>query len=204
MSYARAWTLIVMLAATAALARPVQSDAIEPAAITALPYSLGGWQGIDDPPGDVAQLGADAYVTRMYSNGQEPPLGLYIAYYAAQRPGVSIHSPLHCLPGTGWEPLEVGTSAITRPDGTPGNVRRLLVRKNLDRAVVFYWYQLHGRMIASELKSKAYLLADSLRLRRGDAALVRIVVPVSDRVDDAADRGLAFVRDLMPRLMPLL
>jgi EpsI family protein len=129
---------------------------------------------------------------------------LYIAYYASQRPGISIHSPLHCLPGTGWETLQVQTVAVPRAGGITGHVRQLTMRKNRDRAVVTYWYQLHGRMVANEVKSKLLLLGDSLRLRRSDAALVRIVAPVTGQPADAAAEGLSFVRDLTPRLTPLL
>ena len=30
-------------------------------------------------------------------------LDLFIAFYAQQRAGESMHSPKHCLPGAGWE-----------------------------------------------------------------------------------------------------
>ena len=51
--------------------------------------------------------------------------------------------------------------------------------------------------------SKAWLLHDSVRYRRSDAALVRIVVPVADRqgtTEAAEQRALAFARAVLPRL----
>lgn len=207
MSEARAVVVMLVLALAAAVARPAASRAGEPVEIARLPYSVGAWHGMNDLSLDretAAQLGADEYVTRTYSSGAHPPVGLYVAYYASQRPGVSIHSPLHCLPGTGWEPLDVSTVAVSAVGGSEGYVRQLIVRKNLDRAVVLYWYQLHGRMVANEVKSKVYLLSDSLRLRRSDAALVRIVVPVTGEPEAAAAEGLSFVRELLPQLTPLL
>jgi EpsI family protein len=210
MSEARAVVLMLLLAVTAVMAQPAEPRTARPTGIAALPYAVGGWQGVDDGSLDratAAQLGADEYVTRTYSNGDQAPVGLYVAYYASQRPGVSIHSPLHCLPGTGWEALDVATMTVPAggaAGGSGGNIRRLIMRKNLDRAVVMYWYQLHGRMVANEVKSKLYLLGDSLRLRRSDAALVRIVVPVGGEPDAAAARGLSFVRELLPQLTPLL
>jgi hypothetical protein len=49
--------------------------------------------------------------------------------------------------------------------------------------------------------SKAWLLHDSVRFRRSDAALVRIVVPVEGNGIDVAQRqGLAFARDVLPYL----
>jgi EpsI family protein len=76
----------------------------------------------------------------------------------------------------------------------------MIVRKNLDRAVVLYWYEVHGRMLASELSSKFFLLTDGIRLHRSDAALVRVSVPVTESTDAAQQRGLAFVRDLVPQV----
>jgi EpsI family protein len=210
MSEARAVVLMLLLAVTAVMAQPAERRPARPAGISALPYAVGGWQGVDDGSLDratAAQLGADEYVTRTYANSDQAPVGLYVAYYASQRPGVSIHSPLHCLPGTGWETLDVATMTLQADGaagGSGGKIRRLIMRKNLDRAVVMYWYQLHGRMVANEVKSKLYLLGHSLRLRRSDAALVRIVVPVSGEPDAAAARGLSFVRELLPQLTPLL
>lgn len=206
MSDARASVLILVLVVTAAIAEPAQSRPAQPVAIAALPYTIGAWQGVDDRSLDretAAELGADEYVTRAYSSGARPPIGLYVAYYASQRPGVSIHSPLHCLPGTGWEPLDVATISVPA-EGRAGDVRRMIMRKNLDRAVVMYWYQLHGRIVANEVKSKLYLLADSLRLGRSDAALIRVVVPVKGEPDAAAAQGLSFIRELLPQLTRLL
>ena len=119
---------------------------------------------------------------------------------------MSIHSPLHCLPGTGWEPLEVSTLDVPGGSGDAPRVRRMVVSKNLDRALVLYWYAVHGRMLAGELTSKLWLLHDSLRLHRTDAALVRIVVPAGREASSlpvAEQQGLAFVRDLLPFLSHL-
>ena len=114
-------------------------------------------------------------------------------------PGASIHSPLHCLPGTGWEPVDVATVPLR-----DGSVRRVTMQKNLDRVVVFYWYQLQGRVVASEVRSKVYGLFERVRSGRSEAALVRIVVPIAGDANDAAAQGLSFAGALLPRLTPLL
>ena len=75
------------------------------------------------------------------------------------------------------------------------------INAETDRAVVLYWYAVHGRMIGNEIVSKAWLLHDSLRFQRSDAALVRIVVPVQGTAIDAAQReGLLFAHDVLPYL----
>jgi EpsI family protein len=200
----RAAILLALLLATAAIAHASRSAVVAPIAASRFPTTIGTWRATTDTPVDeetARQLGADAYINRTYAGTGDAPVSLYIAYYGSQRPGVSIHSPLHCLPGTGWEPLAVTTLDIARPDGAAGRVRRMIVRKNLDREVVLYWYEIHGRTIASELASRLFLLADSVRLHRSDAALVRVAVPVVGQSADAAQqRAVAFVRDLFPQV----
>ena len=210
MSIGRLTAIVILLAATAAVGRSARSaDRIGDANLSALSYTVGDWKGTDGKPLDaktVDELGADAYLTREYSAGAGATIGVYIAFYGAQRPGVSVHSPLHCLPGTGWEPLDVRTLDVlaARDDqASTRQVRRLVVRKNRDRAVVLYWYAVHGRVIAGEAISKLWLLHDSIRLGRSDAALVRIVVPVTESVEASERRGLAFTRDLLPYLSQL-
>jgi EpsI family protein len=201
MSEWRGLALILILAATALVTRPAQSRTQNIPPIAELPHAIGEWKGFDDDSLDeatAAELGADAYLTRTYAAGTGPDVGLYVAYYGTQRPGVSIHSPLHCLPGTGWEPVDVTTVPVAE-----GTVRQVTMQKNLDRVVVIYWYQLHGRTVASEIKSKVYGLFDRVRRGRSDAALVRIVVPITGEADAAA-RGLSFAGELLPRLTPLL
>jgi EpsI family protein len=201
----RALVAVLMIAAAGALARAARAQG--PAAhaqLDSLPYEVAEWNGRDAAAPDAETLrilAADTYLNRSYAGGSGTPIDLYIAYYGRQQPGVSIHSPLHCLPGTGWEPLDIATVAVTQPGGADGRVRRLIVRKNMDRAVVLYWYAIHGRMIADDTLSKAWLLHDSLRFHRSDAALVRIVVPIRGTAVGAAEReALAFARGVLPYL----
>jgi EpsI family protein len=206
----RALVATVMLLAAGALARAARtSDDVPVANLGGLPLTIGNWSGRDAGALDeesVRILAADAYLNRSYrTNDGSAPVGLYIAYYAEQRPGVSIHSPLHCLPGTGWEPLEVTTIPVPVAAGAVApQLRRMVVSRDSERALVLYWYAVHGRMIAGEVASKLWLLHDSLRLRRSDAALVRIVVPVghdATSVEIAQQQGVGFVRDLLPYLL---
>jgi EpsI family protein len=200
--HTRAVVVLLLVAGTGALAAAARRPGIAvPPQLAALPYQVDAWMGRDAAGLDaetVRLLAADTYLNRTYSNTSAAPLGLYIAYYSRPKPGVSIHSPLHCLPGTGWEPLDVATL-----DVGSGKARRLVVRKNRDRAVVLYWYAIHGRVLASEAISKAWLLHDSIRLGRSDAALVRIVVPVAGTTEAAERRALTFARDVLPYLSQL-
>jgi EpsI family protein len=202
MNERRGVVLILILAATVLAARPAQSIGPSAPTIGNLSYVIDEWRGAEDGSLDqdtAAQLGADAYLTRTYSAPAGDDVALYVAYYGSQRPGVSIHSPLHCLPGTGWEPIDDTTVPIAT-----GAVRLVTMQKNLNRVVVIYWYQMHGRAVASEIRSKMYGLFDRVRNGRSTAALVRIAVPITGDADAAAARGLSFVGALLPQLAPVL
>jgi EpsI family protein len=206
MNTRRALIAVLLLGSAAITTRAARGDTgrADPALIT-VPYTIGAWTGTDAPPVDQETertLAADAVLHRTYAAEGEEAVGLYIAYYREQRPGVSVHSPLHCLPGTGWEPEDIRTVTI---DGAAADSRmkRLIVRKNLNRAVVLYAYSVHDRLVANEVLSKLWLLSDRLRRGRGDAALVRIVVPVTGTIEAAERRGLAFTRDVLPYVFQL-
>ncbi len=212
---ARAFLLFGCFAvATVVIAHASQSEPTPIRASLALfPTTVGDWHSVQQPPFDertLAVLGVDDYLTRAYFRSARSGVGLYIGYYRSQRQGDTIHSPLNCLPGSGWEPLSkstlpiaVGGSTSEAPEGRIF-VNRYVVQKGLDRELVLYWYQSHGRVVASEYLSKFYLIADAVRLNRTDAALVRVIARVPSNVEDgeahAEREAVQFVKALFPRL----
>jgi EpsI family protein len=172
------------------------------APFSAFPLRIGDWRGFEGPrvePEVARVLRADDYVNRVYRLPDGSPVGLWVAYYGSQRQGDAIHSPLNCLPGTGWTPLD-HTRPLFNVNGQQMRVNRYLVQKRGDRQVVMYWYQGRGRVVASEYANKAFLLVDAFRHRRTDGALVRVTAPVlSD--EGLADRAaIAFIGALQPQL----
>ncbi len=69
------------------------------------------------------------------------------------------------------------------------SVNRYVIQKGLDRQLVLYWYQSHGRVVANEYWSKFYLIRDAVTLNRTDAALVRVIVPIAPNSDGAEERA---------------
>jgi EpsI family protein len=175
-----------------------------------LTKQLGPWTGRDEPQLEsdiVAILGVDEYINRnYYDRSRRIPawIALYVGYYQSQREGDTIHSPLNCIPGSGWEPVTSTRVPINIPGLTdPVVVNRFLIQKGADKQVVAYWYQAHGRTVASEYWSKLYMVYDAVRLNRSDAALVRIISPVlpSENTEAAAEeRVTRFVQELFPHL----
>ena len=48
-----------------------------------------------------------------------------------------------------------------------------------------YWYQGRGRATSSEYWGKIYTVLDSVRRRRSDGAMVRVMVPVGNSQEEA-------------------
>ena len=117
----------------------------------------------------------------------------------------AIHSPLNCMPGAGWTPVSQTTMRVPVESGAAGaesaiEINRYVIEKGVDSQLVLFWYQSHGRTVSSEYAAKAYLVLDSIRWGRSDAALVRVVSPIG-RDDAAAERSAVdFVRALQPVL----
>jgi EpsI family protein len=129
--------------------------------------------------------GMSDYVARIYWRDTTPAFTTYIGYYDQQTQGKSIHSPRNCLPGAGWEILRSGTATVQAADG-PHVVNRYLLKNGGLQAVVYYWYQGRGRVVANEYAVKLNLLRDAALLGHTEEALVRIVLPVDPRSGDEA------------------
>lgn len=174
------------------------------------PEEIHGWKGQTLPPMEpkiLAVLGVDDYLNRVYVSPDRTQLGLYVGYYNSQRQGDSIHSPMNCLPGAGWEPLSKAslTIPVAMGEGAASvDANRYVIQKGLYRQLVLYWYQSHGRTVASEYWSKFFLIGDAVRLNRTDAALVRVIVPIESNVDGAEMRAERQATEFVKSMFPLL
>ena len=183
--------------------------------LSAMSLTIARWQGRDGQrfaPNIEKVLGADEYLNRVYTSRAEPYVSLYVGFYQSQRQGDTMHSPLNCLPGAGWQPVRQDRTTLTvrEPGGAERaiTVNQFVIEKGIERQMVLYWYQSHGRVIASEYASKFYLVYDAMRLNRTDAAMVRVTTPIpaASESDEraAAARLVEFVQQMYPQLSALL
>ena len=150
-------------------------------------------------------LRASDYLLRGYRRGNGQRANLYVGYYATQRNGASYHSPLNCLPGAGWSMLEPGTVTITLPDGKNFAANKYVIQNGDYRELMIYWYQGRGRTVASEYWGKIYTVLDSVRLRRSDAAMVRVTVPIAESETAALESAREFAgltAEVLPAFVP--
>lgn len=148
------------------------------------PGQLGQWsqakpdQIIDEPTMKV--LRASDYLLRDYKRPDGQQANFYVGYYATQRDGASYHSPLNCLPGSGWTLSEPDKVMIALPSGQTFSANKYVIQNGEYKSLMIYWYQGRGRAIASEYWGKVFTVIDSVRLRRSDGAMVRVTVPLGD------------------------
>ena len=208
------WAVIALLGGAATLVQVRGDKDREPASVPLqqFPETIGAYSGSDIPMDaeTLEVLGKGVFMDRLYKPEDATPAAnvgpvrLFIGYFPTQRSGQSIHSPQHCLPGSGWVFESSGVTDLTDRTGKTIQVGDYLISDGNSKAEVLYWYRSHGRNIASDYMAKFYTLLDSMRLNRTDAALIRIVVPLrpgEERVT-AHDRAVAFAEQVTPLLPP--
>ncbi len=204
-------TVALLLACGLFLRTRAQAEPLPPRTpVEAFPTEIGEWKGrvvrIEE---DVLEiLGRGEFASRLYASPSGEFMDFFLAYFPSQRTGETIHSPKNCLPGAGWAPVESSHTTLQFPDGKTYPVNRYVIgRGENERQLVLYWYQAHGRAVASEYWAKFYLVKDAIEMNRSDGALVRLVTPVmpgetTDAAERRARRFAALVLPELPKYIP--
>jgi EpsI family protein len=189
-------------------ARPAERVPVsEP--LAQFPTRIGEWTGTDIPiPPDTREvLGPGDFLERAYLSSNSLPVELFVAYFPSQSAGDTIHSPKNCLPGSGWIPVQSSYVWLALVPSERVQVNRYVIVKGHSRQLVMYWFQAHGRVVASEYWAKIYLVADAIRMNRTDGALVRLVTPIL--TNEADEQAMTRLTELaseivlkLPRFIP--
>jgi len=173
------------------------------------PQNINAWQktGNDQILDDetLKVLRASDYLLRDFRKSDGQSANLYVGYYASQRTGATYHSPLNCLPGSGWTLSEPGKATIALPDGSSFVANKYVIQSGDYKSLMIYWYQGRGRNVASEYWGKVYTVLDSVRLRRSDGAMVRVTVPIRDSEAAAEKTAVEFAStasNVLPEFVP--
>jgi EpsI family protein len=217
----RFWTILVLLLATAfVLQSRGDTDRVpssEP--LSHMPESFGTWTARDFPLDDATLevLGKGDFLNRVYTtprttdltqnsplsrSAAQPPISLFIGYFATQRTGQTMHSPQHCLPGAGWTFDSQRYANIKDVNGKNYKVGEYVISNGETKQFVIYWYQAHGRSVPNEYLAKLYMVTDAIRTNRTDGALVRVITPImpDEPLEAAEARATYFTQQMAPYL----
>jgi EpsI family protein len=172
--------ILALLILTGALTYTLRYIRVQPdntADFSSLPLQKGSWEGEEVLFSDVTYDILKATKTRMisYKLEEEPGPNFFIAYFQDQKYGSQIHSPRHCLPGSGWGILK-HTHEKIQVNGKMVPINRVLIGSRENRQLMYYWFVTRTGVITSEFGLKFNLFMNALFLKPTDAAFVRLTV----------------------------
>ncbi len=184
----------------ARLERPAAAFEVALAAPAAKP----GWT--------LAEGGAHAYrpsfqghrgeVFQAYRRDDGTEVGLYIAYYAAQRKGEELVMHGNSLSGQeegGWRRTRNGEARLSI-----GPVRHAALSRGYEQLELWGWYWINGRVVSNDYLAKALLALDRLTGRTDDSAVVVVTVPARTAEASGLAAAETFVRDFAQAIDTLL
>jgi EpsI family protein len=174
--------------------------------LTDIPMRLSGWVKVDETRFSEAvlkQLKPTDYLYRVYEDEHRHPVSLYLGFHGGGPDSGPIHSPKHCLPGSGWRSVSEETKVFAVGDDRINLVEA--VYQNGDaRELFLYWFQVKGESMTSEYALKFAEIKNSILSNRRDSAFIRISVPYRQGDENVLVLGEQFVRDFYPQIKAVL
>ncbi len=202
--YVIVYLLLMLTALYIYLHKDVTVPANKP--FSTFPVQIGEWKMSGESfmtDSILAVLKPTDYLSRSYESSKGERVTLYIGYHGGGKGEGGIHSPKHCLPGSGWNETYSQKLRIETPSG-PLHIVKALYQKAESKELFLYWFQVQGDTLDNEYSLKLSEIINSAIYRRKDAAFVRISVPFTDDEAGAKRIGEAFIRDSYPVISSFL
>lgn len=120
-------------------------------------------------------LRTDQTLLRNYISRDGRRLELFVGYYRDQKFGAQVHSPQHCLPGSGWTIVRYGKFPL--PFIGKSFANQLHIAKNNKNQFVVYWFALDGQLVQNEWALKVRLLLNAFQHRPTAVYFYRLSMP---------------------------
>lgn len=170
-----------------------------------IPKKIGEWEfettsGLVVPPEDA--LSSALYsqlLTRVYTDGDQPPIMLLIAQSAGQSGILQIHRPEFCYPAGGFQLSSIVPRRIAA-GGVAFNVNQLTATAPGRIEQLLYWTRIGTDMPASWRQQRLAIAMDNLKGLIPDAVLVRVstVDPDSEASFARLERFVAALVQSLP------
>ena len=139
------------------------------------------------------------YLSRSYVNSVGNKLSLYIGFHNGGPDSGPIHSPKHCLPGSGWNRLTEKVCHVTL-NGENIPYVSAIYQKDSEKQLFLYWFQVRDQIVTNEYALKLAMIKNSVLSNRRDSAFIRLSVMVTDGEEEATKIGEQFIRDFFPAI----
>jgi EpsI family protein len=167
--------------------------------------TLPGWAESKIPIQEdiIKALELDDYLYSFYQQGSNPA-SLYIGYYYSKKKLGAAHSPLVCIPGSGWKISNL-RKIRNANEGTrkyPEEISVMRIEKGENKELVVYWFQAYDRATSDTFRQKVATLFQKIRKGKEANAFVRVTVPIRDGGDkEAYDVARKFITAFYPRFL---
>lgn len=161
------------------------------------PRQVAGWSMTDQyefSANVLNVLKASDYVSRQYKGADGSTVNLYVGYHSGEKGGGGIHSPKHCLPGSGWYEVSTRRDTLSVPGGSL-NIVRAVYQKDSNKELFLYWFQMMDKTISDEYSLKLAEIRHSILHQRRDQSFIRISVSFEGDEARATATAEAFIRD---------
>jgi EpsI family protein len=148
-----------------------------------LPVS--GWlcKPITSPQAVLDTLETDCTVFADYYQDDKGTVNLYVGYYNTVEKSKMSHAPQVCFTAQGWV-MQKNDKVKILLGGEEKTVNRLLLERNGEKTLVYYWYQAGKDVYADLFRLKVALLLKKVSHPKGfseDNAFVRVSTAARDQ-----------------------
>lgn len=151
------------------------------------PKHFAGWSAEEDSldKSTAQALRADQVLLRHYTDTNGRRVELFIGYYRDQKFGAQVHSPLHCLPGSGWTILRHNKMPL--PFATNAAIaNKLHINKDSKNQLVVYWFASSGDIVKNEFDLKIRLLLNAFKRETTSVYFYRISMAFAENGEGVA------------------
>lgn len=196
------FAIVYLLCGLTALYLFLHADRVVPVnkPLAEFPRTVADWQmtgQFEFSAGVLDVLKAADYLSRQYTDAAGGRVSLYLGYHSGGKGTGGIHSPKHCLPGSGWFELSSDRGVLDLGSERL-KVVRAVYQKGEQKELYLYWFQVKGTSLSDEYSLKLAEITNSFLYRRRDSAFIRIGVPFETDQAKAVALGERFARDFHP------
>lgn len=185
--------------------RELKPDVLPQAQVlNSFPVTFDGWRGrsVALEQQFIEALHFTDYLQMDFRDDVGKTVDFYVAWYASQSKGASIHSPETCLRGGGWQFDQVGEIDVQVSGYKNIRVNRSILEQGGQRMLAYFWFPLRGYYAVNGIELKIQTFLSALLHGRTDGALVRLITPLYPGEDEK--QAELRLQDFMAKALPKL